>query len=69
MEGADVQSSEEFFYQIALRQFGNFHRIKLEPAPPLRELVKLAVTADDRFPDSGMDIERGTDVRVIACLL
>ncbi|KIM34509.1 hypothetical protein M408DRAFT_13970 [Serendipita vermifera MAFF 305830] len=52
--------AEEFFYQIALRQFGNFHRIKLEPAPPLRELIKLAVAADETFPNSTMDLETST---------
>ena len=38
---------EELFYQLALRQFGNFKRIKLEPPPPLRTLVTLAVEAEE----------------------
>ncbi|KAG8832709.1 DNA mismatch repair protein [Serendipita sp. 399] len=56
--------AEEFFYQLGLRQFGNFHRIKLDPPPPLRELVKLAVAADEHFPESGMDVDSGTDAIV-----
>ncbi|POY75927.1 hypothetical protein BMF94_1011 [Rhodotorula taiwanensis] len=35
--------SEELFYQLGLRQFGRFSRIKLTPPPPLRKLLKLAV--------------------------
>ncbi|PVG01895.1 DNA mismatch repair protein MutL [Serendipita vermifera] len=53
--------AEEFFYQIGLRQFGNMHKIKLEPAPPLRELIKLAVAADPEFSESGMAIDEGAD--------
>ena len=38
---------EELFYQLGLRQFGDFNRIKLEPPPPLRILVTLAVDAEE----------------------
>ena len=38
---------EELFYQLGLRQFGDFNRIKLEPPPPLRTLVTLAVDAEE----------------------
>jgi DNA mismatch repair protein MLH1 len=62
---ADINSSEEFFYQIGLRQFGNIPKIKLEPAPPLRELIKLAVAADPDFSESGMTIDEGADVSLI----
>jgi DNA mismatch repair protein MLH1 len=54
--------SEEFFYQLGLRQFGNFHRIQLEPPPPLRELIKLAVATDEQFKESGMEIDAGVEV-------
>ncbi|GAA6030858.1 hypothetical protein JCM8097_008910 [Rhodosporidiobolus ruineniae] len=36
--------AETLFYQLGLRQFGRFSRIKLNPPPPLRRLVKLAVS-------------------------
>ncbi|KAI5476391.1 DNA mismatch repair protein MLH1 [Pseudohyphozyma bogoriensis] len=38
--------SEELFYQLGLRQFGRFVRIKLRPAPSLKELLKLAVESE-----------------------
>ncbi|KIP05661.1 hypothetical protein PHLGIDRAFT_144085 [Phlebiopsis gigantea 11061_1 CR5-6] len=38
---------EEFFYQLGVLQFGDFHRITLDPPPPLQALVKLAVDAED----------------------
>ncbi|KAF8434567.1 DNA mismatch repair protein [Boletus edulis BED1] len=37
---------EEMFYQLALMQFGSYRRLKLEPPPPLRTLLKLAVDAE-----------------------
>ncbi|KIO17064.1 hypothetical protein M407DRAFT_33278 [Tulasnella calospora MUT 4182] len=50
--------AEEMFYQLALRQFGNFSRIKLEPPPPIRHLIKLAVDAQgDKVMESGMTPE------------
>jgi len=39
--------TEELFYQPGLRQFGDFNRLKLEPPPPLRAMVKLAVDAEE----------------------
>lgn len=37
---------EELFYQLGLRQFGDFRRLKLEPPPPLRTLVEIGVNAE-----------------------
>jgi hypothetical protein len=42
-----LEGSEEFFYQLALRQFGNLGHIKLNPPPSLRSLLKIAVAAED----------------------
>ncbi|KAG8918270.1 DNA mismatch repair protein [Tulasnella sp. 417] len=54
--------AEEMFYQLALRQFGNFSRIKLEPPPPIRHLIKLAVDAEgDKVKESGMAPEEVTE--------
>ncbi|GAV99710.1 dna mismatch repair protein [Lentinula edodes] len=39
--------AEELFYQLGLRHFGDFSRLKLEPPPSLRELVKIAVDAEE----------------------
>lgn len=55
--------SEELFYQLALRQFANLPRLKLQPAPPIRMLIKLAVDAEgDEVLKSGMDAELATEV-------
>ncbi|KAH9962209.1 DNA mismatch repair protein MutL [Russula dissimulans] len=39
--------AEELFYQLGLRQFGNFPRLKLDPPAPLRPLISLAVDAEE----------------------
>ncbi|KAI0795447.1 DNA binding protein [Abortiporus biennis] len=39
--------AEELFYQLGLRQFGNFNRIRLDPPPPLRTLIELAVDVEE----------------------
>lgn len=39
----DGHHREELFYQLGLRQFGRFMRIRLEPAAPLQDLIHLAV--------------------------
>lgn len=44
----------ELFYQLGLRQFGNFSRIRLHPAPELRTLVALAVDAEEDVEESGL---------------
>jgi hypothetical protein len=37
---------EELFYQLGLRQFGDFSRLKLDPPPPLKKLIEIAVEAE-----------------------
>ena len=39
--------SEELFYQLGPRQFGDFSRIKLEPPPSLRSMHEIVVEADE----------------------
>ncbi|KAI0315575.1 hypothetical protein OF83DRAFT_1277223 [Amylostereum chailletii] len=46
--------AEELFYQLGLRQFGNLPRLKLDPPPPLRTLVALAVAAEEDTEQSNM---------------
>ena len=58
-------NSEELFYQLGLRQFGNFHRLKLEPPPPIKTLIGLAVQAEHgRWKESGVDMEEEAVVQV-----
>ncbi|KIJ63138.1 hypothetical protein HYDPIDRAFT_93204 [Hydnomerulius pinastri MD-312] len=46
--------AEEMFYQLALMQFGNYRRLKFDPPPPLRTLLKLAVDAETGTERSGL---------------
>jgi DNA mismatch repair protein MLH1 len=54
---------EELFYQLGLRQFGNFNWLKLEPPPPLRAMVKLAVDAEEGTKHSRLTRPQIVDVR------
>ncbi|EGO03568.1 hypothetical protein SERLA73DRAFT_165231 [Serpula lacrymans var. lacrymans S7.3] len=44
--------AEELFYQLGLRQFANFGKLKLDPPPPLRTLVSLAVDNEEGIENS-----------------
>ncbi|KDQ60330.1 hypothetical protein JAAARDRAFT_125644 [Jaapia argillacea MUCL 33604] len=44
--------AEELFYQLGLRQFGNFSKMRLDPPPPLQRLVELAVDAEEGIKQS-----------------
>ncbi|PPR02265.1 hypothetical protein CVT24_011614 [Panaeolus cyanescens] len=44
--------AEELFYQLGVRQFGNFSRIKLEPSPSLRELLEISVAVEESTSQS-----------------
>ncbi|KAF8886529.1 DNA mismatch repair protein MutL [Infundibulicybe gibba] len=46
--------AEELFYQLGLRQFGDFSRLKLEPPPPLQKLVEIAVEAEPSTEQSSL---------------
>ena len=52
-----AECRDEHFYHLALLQFGAFHRLKLDPPPPLRELLTLAAEAED-LTDAGLTVER-----------
>ncbi|OBZ78145.1 DNA mismatch repair protein Mlh1 [Grifola frondosa] len=56
--------SEELFYQLGLRQFGNYSRLRLDPPPPLRTLVTIAVDAED-----GIDKSRLSKPEIIDCIV
>jgi hypothetical protein len=53
---------EELFYQLGLRQFGDYSRLKLEPPPPLRAMVKLAVDAEEGTKNSHLSKNQIVDV-------
>ena len=56
------------FYQLGLRQFGDFSRIKLDPPPSLREMIQVAVDAEDDL-ESSTSLSRADviDVRSDSC--
>ncbi|KAH0834783.1 hypothetical protein J3R83DRAFT_10384 [Lanmaoa asiatica] len=56
--------AEEMFYQLALMQFGSYRRLKLDPPPPLRTLLKLAVDAEPGTEKSGLSKNEIVDVSV-----
>lgn len=47
--------SEELFYQLGLRQFGNFNFLKLSPPPSVHDLVHLAVEENLDIIKAGLD--------------
>ena len=57
-----ANKSEELFYQLGLRQFGDFRRLKLVPPPSVRELVSVAVDAEDSVQQSRMSKSEIVDV-------
>ena len=54
--------SEELFYQLGLRQFRSFAKFKLEPAPPLRKLISIAVDAEDGISRTKLTKEQVVEV-------
>ncbi|CAL1709149.1 unnamed protein product [Somion occarium] len=60
--------AEELFYQLGLRQFGNFSRIRLEPPPSLRTLVSLAVHAEEGAKNSRLSEDQIVD-RIVEILM
>ncbi|KAH7345569.1 DNA mismatch repair protein MutL [Rhizoctonia solani] len=60
--------AEELFYQLGLRQFGSFSSMKLSPAPPLHELVHLAVEDNTDIHKAGLDPKKIGD-KIIRILM
>ena len=53
---------EELFYQLGLRQFGCFPRIRFDPPPSLRDLVQIAVDFDEGIIAAEHDPKEVVDV-------
>ncbi|CAK9779590.1 DNA mismatch repair protein MutL [Cutaneotrichosporon oleaginosum] len=47
---------DEHFYQLGLRQFGAFGRLKLEPAPKLEDLLRIAAE-DEPLAEHGLAVD------------
>lgn len=63
--GVHTGRSEELFYQLGLRQFGNFNFLKLAPPPPVHDLVHLAVEENLDIIKAGLDPRKIGDVSSI----
>lgn len=53
---------EELFYQLGARQFGDFGKFLLDPAPDIRTLIQLAVDCETGVEKSGRTKDQVTDV-------
>ncbi|KAF8526511.1 DNA mismatch repair protein MutL [Hysterangium stoloniferum] len=53
--------AEELFYQLGLRQFGNFGRFRLDPPAPMRTLISLAVETEDEIEQNGLEKDKVID--------
>lgn len=56
---------EEISFQLLLRQFGELPLIRLEPAPLVEELVKVALSAESKESDSSRKSVNVSEVKVI----
>jgi DNA mismatch repair protein MLH1 len=61
--------SEEHFYQLGLRQFGAFHRLRLNPPPLVRDLVRVGAEDEPGINSNGLDIDHVVDVSYSSQLL
>lgn len=48
---------DEHFYQLGLRQFGGFGRLKLDPPPALSQLLTVAAEAESGIVEAGLSVE------------
>lgn len=53
---------EEHFYQLGLRQFGAFNRLRLDPPPFLRDLVSLAAEDEPGIQENDLELEEVIEV-------
>ncbi|KAL3464238.1 DNA mismatch repair protein Mlh1 [Aspergillus heterothallicus] len=56
----------EFFYQIGLTDFGNFGAIKLDPAPKLVDIIRIAADAELESMEPRTDAAAGEEREIFA---
>ncbi|WVF72656.1 hypothetical protein IAT40_007474 [Kwoniella sp. CBS 6097] len=49
--------ADEHFYHLGLRQFGAFNRLRLQPAPDLRELLQIAAQDEAGLLEAGLKVD------------
>jgi DNA mismatch repair protein MLH1 len=59
-------SSDEHFYQLGLRQFGAFHRIKIDPPAALDSLLTIAIEVEPDVIAQGLDQKKVLKVSFIS---
>lgn len=59
----------EFAYQLVLRQFGSFSRIRLDPAPKLDDLVRLALQDTVGIPEDDSESIEATREKIVKLLV
>lgn len=47
---ARAEGSEELFYQLGLRQFGEIDKIRLDPPPEIAALIDVALELEENLP-------------------
>jgi len=54
--------SDEHFYQLGLRQFGAFNRMRLAPSPNMSDLLELAIEHEAGIKENGLNPEKVVQV-------
>jgi hypothetical protein len=60
--GKGLICREEHFYQLGLRQFGAFNRLRLDPPPLLRDLISLAAEDEPGIQENNLDLNEVVEV-------
>ena len=53
---------EEHFYQLGLRQFGAFNRLRLDPPPLLRDLISIAAEDEQGIQENNLNLNEVVEV-------
>lgn len=61
-------SRDEHLYQLGLRQFGALKRLRMEPAPSLRELLRVAAEDEPGIAAHGLSAQTVVEVGPNAAL-
>nr|WJN24866.1 mismatch repair protein [Pseudozyma thailandica] len=59
----------EFAYQLVIRQFGSFRRIRLDPAPSLDDLVRLGLESTKGVPEDDTSSIQANQNKIVNLLL
>ena len=60
-----LQHSDEHFYQLGLRQFGAFNKIRFDPPPGLEELLRMAADNEPGISENGLQMNEVVAVGIV----